>query len=593
MNAMHSSVDPSVSLFISQIRKTRYENRESQALYELKKLAARDTKDDESERHALWKKLYLLNTGMDISILDFVKATASSNIEVKKLGYLGLLMKDSQEYLILLQNTLQKDLLDQNHVNDTLIFMSNEPDDEHTNKELIMKMKTPGESTREYLKYLIARSKYECTLHFSLISLSEPCLYVKIQIVLNQRLENRISEREAKWLLSRAASLKCQFTKLKMLQLFHRMYLASRLPIDDCIVQLLKSLLVHPSAKAKKQIEIALALESMKLLVAIGHTLERIEEFIFRLINSKNANSEFLGFKYAAMLKIMPEIVITRIFEVGIDKRLYFDSLNSLIDKTNFRRVFQRLNELRRANVSGRMDILRREQLLGLLLMRLCEFGDQEFICKVVYENPKLYEKIRHRHLISKEQCKEFFKMIVQSRSPEHFLMIYDLFPAKPRSKEMVAEIGANHMLALVRAKVENLKCILGGLIDFLCMHGDPCLNRGRLVDVLRQEESVDHSADLYFKEIEAFNLVLSERMLYIGSKEFLEYSIQNGKIKISYPKHIDSVKLKTLNCPDEDESNVENNQVVRVYNIGNHRSIEIEVENRGVGTSRRILVSK
>lgn len=590
---MHSGIDPPVSLFISQIRQMKCESRGPHALYELKKLAAKGAKDDECERHTLWKKLYLLNTGADISILDFVKATASSNAEIKRLGYQGLLMKDAQRYLILLQNTLQKDLLDQSCVNEALAFISNEPDEKGANKELVTNMKVPHEGTREYLKYLVARSRYECLLHFSLVSPSESGLYTKLQIILDRGLESRTSEREVKWLLSRSMSLRCPFTKLKTLQFLHRMHSASRLSIDAGLAQFLKGFLVHPSAKARRQIEVALALESVRLLVAAGHKSDRIEEFVFRLVNSKNASSEFLGFKYAVLLKVVPEVVIARIFEVGIDKRLYFDSLNRLIDKANSSTVFQRISELKQAAVSGRMDILRREQLIALVLVRLCELGGQELACKVVYENPRLYEKIRHRRLISREQCKEFFRMVVQSRSPEYFLMIYDLFPARPKSRDVVAELGVNHILTLVRSKAENFKYILESLVDFLCMHGDPRLNRDRLIDVLRREEIADQSIDTCLREIEAFNLVLSEKMWYIGSREFLEYSVQSGRIRISYSKHIGPVRLKTAGCLDEDESCVENNRIVRTYNVERHLSLEIEVKNGGKTTSRRVLMQK
>ena len=101
--------------------------------------------------------------------------------------------------------------------------------------------------------------------------------------------------------------------------------------------------------------DIALILEAMKLLVVIGHKFNKVEEFIFRLLNSKNTNSRFLGFRYAVQLKILPEVVISRVFELGIDKKVYFDSLLKLIDASNFKVIYQKLDAFKQISISGRL----------------------------------------------------------------------------------------------------------------------------------------------------------------------------------------------------------------------------------------------
>lgn len=599
---MHSSVNPSVSLFITEIRNTAPETREAHIFYEMKKLSRKEINDEETELHILWKKLYILSLGLDFDALDFVKAAASKSLEIKRLGYLGLSIGGSQKYLILMQNTVQMDLNSEIHAGTALGFVSNEPKNEDFIGDLVLAIRAPQDTSGLYLKYIVARGKYDSAILLPLVSVSESILLVKLQMILNQKLEGLLQDRDIGWMVERYSSFKCPFLQLKTIQFFYNLYLISKLLIDDKLVRFLRGFLIHPNVKTKKHIEIALALEALKLLVAIGRHSDKAEEFIFRLISSRNINSQFLGLKCAIMFGIMTEVSISRIFEVGIDRKMYFDSLMGLINETNFKIVYQRINEFRRAEISKRTDIVRRNKLIMQLLMKLCEFGDQEFICKAIYENPNLYRQIRNKRLLSKEQSRGFFKLIVESQLPEHFIMIYDLFPVKAKSKQMVAELGASHMRILVRLKDgENTRFIFRNLIDFLCMYGDPELNRQYIIKALKQERG--SSLNDYFKGIEIFNIVLSKRMFYIGNDEYAEYHIKDGRILVISPDNSTiSVEISHQSgslsryqpveaSTHESKSEISDGYIAKSYSIDGCLSLRLEVCYKDVISFRRIFV--
>lgn len=568
-NSMYSYTNPTISLFISQIRKLSGKDKDLLVLYELKKLAADNTKEDEHEVIKIYKKLYLLNIGINVSKIDFIKAIANTQLEIKNPGYLGLSLLSPGNHLVLLYDVLQKDLENLKYISSALTFIShiNEPDE--FIKDLVLKTKISNEGLKTYLKYLVVRSIFDNSMFFVLNSVNNGGLYAKIQIILKRRLENKLTERDIKWLIMKIKTVDCKFLKLKILTLFYKLVLISKLPIDNVLISFLKTFLANLNFKIKKSIDMAIILEAIKVLIAMGDKSDRIEEFIFKLISSKDQNYQYLGFKYSLMLKILPEIVISKIFELGIDKTLYFDTLISLITKKSYKAIYQRLGQLKQMNVTGRIEILKREDRINIILEKLCEFGDQEFICKLLYENGRFYEKIRHKNFIQKDQCRSFFNTIVKSNLPEHFLIIYDLFPNILKTNEMIADLGLNHMKQLIKYKLDENHNILNNLIDFLCTNGDPKLNKRYILEYLVECKDVD----VFLKSIELFNNILTEKFIYIEENQYISYYIKNYNLILS---HSDKI---TVTIKQVDINNTSKSDKIQIYNIKGYRSINFLVK--------------
>ncbi|KAM0681591.1 hypothetical protein GINT2_000104 [Glugoides intestinalis] len=606
---MTITTDPSVSFFISKVRSAKKQAQASIILNELKNMAAKDEQDVNVAAKHLWKKLYILTLGIDNNIFDFIKACGSTSLLVKRLGYQGLCIGNSQKYLFLLQNILQKDLEDQRIVLDALTFLSNINDDKKVLGDIISRIQVDQQRINVYSRYLVVKCKYEDTPFFSVISSNEKLLFLKLQLILDQKLYNNIEEADVSWLKTKLSKTKCSFIKMKILQLFQQLHTISKITIDDPLCRQLKGLLIQNTEKSKKQIEIAIAIESIKLLVLAKQARDRVEEFIFRLISSKHNNSRFIGFKCAKAFKIIPEVVISKIFELGIDKKLYHNTLLSLINQTTFKTIYQKLMAMKKKILDLEITQGAQSELFLKLLERICEFGDQEFIYKILLDSPELYDFVSHRNLIVKEQCKEFFKLILKQETIKHFPMIYDLFPTKIKSLDTTAELGKKHLAILVNnIKVNNIE-YFHMLVDFLCMHGDPELNRGYLLETLKKEFSrvsveneqpcnfteYQNLQDLLFCGIEAFNIVsIADMLLYVGRRTFMKYRINNEKLTIELPNNCEILSVKGKN-PVVDfleiDSTIKDGVLIRTYSYAGSGSVEFEVMNNHFVTKRSIRV--
>lgn len=522
--------DPSVSLFITDLKKIKNEFNYEYILNELKKISA---KEDELSIVGLWKRLYVLNKFGIANSLDFIKACADPSISIKRLGYQGVILLNSTKNFILMQNSILKDSGNPRFLPEVLTFIGNLNDEEKIMSEVVERIPKPPEFTTAYLKYLIVKSKYENTLFFSLISDTEIKLFVKLQIVLDNNLESQIDQKDISWLKLKFQSIKCIFTKTKTIQLLKRLYMISKIDVDIGFIQSIRSFLIHPTTKSKRQIEVALALECIQFLIITRNFPERVEEFIFRLINSENPNSRFLGLKYACMHNLMPEIQISKIFEIGAQKKICFDILMKLINKKNAKIVYHKSNQ-------SKIEF----NTFKKIIERLCDFADNELILKILLEHPEIYEDMKNKNKIHKEQVGDFFKLVVKKDSPKYFRLIYDLFPVKTKSDLTVAELGTKHFLKLMVSP--EYMHLLDPLIDFLCITGSAEMNRKYLLDVV---ESTKQS--IFYRSIEAFNMVLNEKLIFVGETGFIKYQIENISedsvdLLVKFPEKIDVKVLES-----------------------------------------------
>lgn len=555
--------DPSVSLFITDLRKVKNDTSQEYILNELKKLSA---KEDEISAVGLWKRLYVLNRFGIANSLDFIKACADTSLSIKRLGYQGVALLNSPKNLLLMQNSILKDSETPRFLPEVLSFISNLADEDKIMSEVVERISKPPEFTSAYLKYLIAKSKYENIIFFSLISDTEIKLFVKLQIILDNNLESQIDQKDISWLKLKFASIKCVFTKTKAMQLLRRLYRISRMDVDAKFAQTVRSFLIHPTTKSKKQIEVALALECIQFLILTRYFPERVEEFMFRLINSENPNSRYLGFKYASMYNLIPEVQISKIFEVGIQKRVCFDTLMKLINEKNAKMVYHKSSQTK-------ID----SEVLKKILVRLCDFAEDELILKILLDHPEIYEDLGNK--VPKEHTGEFFKAIVKKESPKYFRLIYDLFPVKPKSDLFVAELGAKHFLKLMVE--QEYRYLLDALMDFLCIFGSPEMNRNHLLDVV---ESTNQS--IFYRSLEAFNMLLDEKLIFVGQMRFIRYQFENSStcdLRIKYPEEVD-IRVAEINkdCSNEVcfESYIsdESGYLVKKFKNISSRSVVLEI---------------
>lgn len=579
---MSVNVDPSVSLLISRIRNADPDSHSELMMYEMKKMAARSHKDDDNLKVEIWKKLYLQSRGMEVDPLDFVKASASHSLPLKRMGYQGLLESpDFARQLVLMPNTLSKDLETERCANEALIFISNIHDKAQVLIETAHKIKIPREGEHLYSKSLIAKSKYSDVLLFSMASSKEIHLLVKLQIALDKHLVSTIKTNDIEFLRSTIFGTKSPFTKLKVLQTLYKAFPSGRLILDGKLVEFLRNLAVLPPKRAKKQIEVGLAIEATKLLIVSGNLCERVEEFVFRLLNSENMNSRYLGLKIVSEYKIISEIAINRVMELGIWRKTYLDALIELIDESNYKTIYRRVGELAVGDISKKKEVLDCEKSASRVVRRLCDFGDQEFICRALYENPKLYSYARKKNLLIREQSRGLFNMILRQDNSDYFPMVYDLFPTKVKSHDKISSLCLRHLNVLINSQKDEDSRVFEHLVDFMCSNGDVALNRQMIRDVLG---SIDPDSKARFCQklisgILFFNIVLPTKLLHIRGEVFAEYAINRESAEISYPSFIKNVGVLGMDPISERR---EENKVIKTYEIGLRTEMVIVAVDQG-----------
>lgn len=577
---MGVNIEPSVTLLISELRKVSLQTRKNKGLLELKRMAARNPISEESILIDLWKKLYLQSLGFRINILDFIKACGSNNILIKRIGYQGVIVNQPLKELIILQNTIQKDLENADFCSEALIFVSNINDSEEILKDIVSKLALPSENMKHYRKILIMKAKYCDSQFFELRSENELNLFVKLQILLDNEKFSYCSAHYTEYLVNCLKRLKCQYTKLKILQILQKMVKCYNITFNEASVLKIRSFIFSLNVKSRKQIEIGICIESIRLLLLSGNRYEELDEFIFTLINSKSLNSNYLGLNLAVQFKLNPEITISKIIEVGIDRDLFFNSLYKLIDTNTYMYVYQHLDFVKEVDPSNVEAKMKRERNIMSIIKRICDFGDHEFICNVLYKHPKIYPIIRNEKLIKPEQCKSFFKMLLEENNPNYYLMIYDLFPSKTNSDCLVLDIARRHLTNLIELNEENVADCLDSLFTFLCLQGNAFNNRQECLNILKDLSLSKMNLkvlNVIIEGIQRFNLVLDSKLVYYEFFKFLKYQVMNSELIITYSQDFPiTASLKVPNAVWKSKK-TEKDQVIECYEIVNTCEIEVK----------------
>jgi hypothetical protein len=538
---MSSNVDPSVSLLISNVRNLHKSIQLNRLEDEKKIIAQRELKKIGSQCQNIWKKLYLQLRGIDVDEMDFVKASAAKELSTKRCCYLGLIYNENPKHTIMLLNTLRNDLNADQSLNDVLILLCNLNDREHKLIDIADLLKPVMESNKLYTKTLVAKTKYSEKLSFSMVSAKEIVLLSKIQIVLDHNLSSQLTENDRLYLKTQIFSLKCPFTKLKLVQLFLVLVKNHNFLLNEKIILFLKDAIISFDSKTKKQIEIALTIEIANLLVQSNNMCDKVDLFFFRMVNSENPNSRYLAFKFIAEHNILSEIAIDRLITLGVDLHFHVETLKRLINKNNYKSIYKRREEITHFILKDRVDFKKSDSLLLEIYERISEFADFEFVCKMIYTNPKLYKRIRNKNVIISDQSKSLFKKLMEKDEIEYFPIIYDIMPKKFKDDSTVSSLAFRHLNTLTGGGITDEKiCLLDDLFDVLCSHGNIVYNRILVLETYKTALFENKSPIMINKLLEGillFNLVLDEKYFHVSNSVFFEYVMKDHYVEIKFDK--------------------------------------------------------
>jgi len=588
---MTSNVDPCVSLLISELRSANKSLQADLMNYEIKKINSKMKSDESNIKFDVWKKLYILSMGVHINPMDFVKAAANKDLFIKRMGYQGLLMTEESNHLILMTNCIIKDLENDEHKNEAILFLGNVQDSARILDDVYLKLKIPREDSKLYCKSIAAKSRTCEDMPFSLALSREVNLYTKIQIVLDNNYTKNITENDISNLKAIFPSFKCDLLKLKTIQLLVRLSTESGMILENSIVQILENFMLFFQKKAKKKIDFALAVESAKLLISVHRVSEKLEEFVLRLISSENPNSRYIGFKLICQYKILAEIAIDRIIDLGISEKLHFLTLFNLTNKSNYKIIYSKMSSAFPTPNSGRLSVQRQQENINKILIKFCEYGDQDFIADLLYEAPQIYRSVRLRLKLGSELEKKLFEKILFARNINYFLIISDLFINQPKYIDKIPAICSNTIQLLTDASESHEYENLDHLIDFLCSYGEVRKNR-ELFRSLITYELKEKNNDLYLKMVSGilrFNILIPQKLVHIRDSVFIEYLIEDETITIEYYTFLENVKILGLQLNTEVKK--ENNKIVKVYKIEPGKKIVISLMDRGKECTKEIRV--
>ncbi|KAI5168556.1 hypothetical protein PAEPH01_0229 [Pancytospora epiphaga] len=540
-------VENNVKLFISELRNLSVEEQSKRILQDRKKIAAKELDGNEFSYSGTLKKLFFQLKGTQINELEFVKICATSKNCIKQCGYLGLLFFERTKHSVLMTNTLAKDLQNKEMRTTALVFLCNNYDVAEKSTDILNYLVLPPDSDSSYSRVLVAQARFQHRLFFVLCPSSDNTLMTKIQLILDGNFIESVTENDVNYIKDRILATKNKYLIVKLLQLILSLYTAGKLDFGIKLLEYIKGLVIGPSSTSRKCIDIALSLEACQILYITRNFYERAESFIFRLITSENPNSRFLGFSFTAKHGIFGEIVCERIIKLGTYNKFYLEILKSLVNESNYKRIYGQKDKLIRYVLRDVIDGNRAKKILSDLLIRISVFADFEFLCKILYENPSLYSKIRNNGLIIFEQSKPLFKSILYKDNPDYFQLLYDILPSQTTTPGLMASLISRHLKILLALPSNNRKIeLVTFLIDVMCEYGDLEENRKLLLEEFCNVDFTREPSlrDVLLEGILLFNLHFKSKLLYLCDCAFIDYTVEHNKLYLISDRHVLSVEV-------------------------------------------------
>ncbi len=503
--------------FISEILLLNKIDKEKRLEKEKMKIASKEYAYNNNTLAEISKLLFIQMWNIPINELEFIRACASNNLEIKKIGYLGMVAFENPQKGLLLLNTLSKDLQNPDFFSKILTFIGNF-NGRLKLDEIFSKMKPIDEESPHYLKYIIVKSKNKEKLWFSMFSAKNPVLYVKLQMLLQKNYFDDLTSNDILCLKEQCYFIKCKYTLIKLIQVYRILCSKEKIKIDEKLFEFLKKMILNLESKDNKFIDLALSIEVSKILIETNYFTEKAEYFIFQLINSLNVNFRYMGCDFAMKYGIFNNLLFEKITKSGINVFLNVRILLNLISKTNYKKVYKQREEIIHYMIKQNINLKIIEKIKKLILLKIAESADQEFLFKIIIENPDLYFYIRHKNILNIKNSRLLLGNIITSCNIYHFIVIYDIFPNNFYSNEYILELSNKHLEILLKKPNDpNIVFIIDGLIDILLYNGNKELNKKLLIDwynhLLNQKlESI--LLERMKVGISLFNLISEQKLL-------------------------------------------------------------------------------
>lgn len=537
----------SLSTFISEIINLKPSEKVRKLETEKMSIASKEYAYNSNTITDVSKLLFIQLCGVTVNELEFIRACGSKDIDIKTAGYLGVLFYKTPQKGLLLLNTIWQDL--QNSVFSSLMlsFIAN-INSNVAFSDLLFKINEMTEESPEYKQYIIAKSRCSKKLLFSMYSQNNDVLFVKLQIIVDKKYHDQLTSNDLMCLNEQIYFTKSKHTILKLIECYRILVTKGLMRISEKLFEFLKNLILSPSKLEDDYLELALSLETCKLLIEVGYFSEKAEYFIFQLINSKNANLKYLGCKFAMEYNIFSNLVVDRLSKCGTNMMLNLDILLKIIDESNYKNIYKQKEEIIHQMIKQEHNIKNIEDITKKILVEIANKAEPDFLWMMLVENPTIYKDLRHEIFVKKHNVRALFGRIVEINNFDYFLMIYDMFSVNSYSEDFITAMAMKHITVILEKHPgEESACLLDGLIDVLLTNGNREKNRELVIKwyctaIEKKLSSV--IIDRIRSGVLLFNLVMNEKIMELFNGLYIRYIVERNKILLNYSNPVEKVLL-------------------------------------------------
>ncbi|KAF9763233.1 hypothetical protein NGRA_1414 [Nosema granulosis] len=541
---MFIKTDSNFSIFISDLRKLKGRDKEIKTLSERRQIINCTNKNLEPSN--VLKMIYFAINSQSFDTMQFIKAIGSDDIKTKKYGYLGLLLSEREEYLILTFNTLMKDLRNKPTRELALNFLCNVNLKNNIYSDLSGFICTKNHTDTNKVKSLVAKSRIYPMDRLNLVGSDENLVFVKVQILLENLLANNpvdIVENDTLFLTSFYGTTTNSFLKVKLLQLYKILNEQKKITLTSSFFQCIEKDIISPHEVIKPLVDISLSVEILDLLISTSNTSQKTDSFLFRLIDSQNNNSRYMGFRLAIKHKMFANQVINKAIKNGINQRDCYEALMFFINKSTYKEVYKRKDEMRFMMDKQNTPEKIAKEIMKNILLKISEYSKDDLYLKIYYENPELCLSKPIDRNLSEDLKSVYFKKLIPKNRIKYFPLLYSLLPRCYQDKEFYKELFQNHLNILISSKSIKASTILERLI-LTYLHFQ---NLGFYRDLLvsRYFNAPTDLKECMLDGIHLMNTKCCDKALLFGNNLVIKYSTTLDHLKINIKGEFISIDVK------------------------------------------------
>jgi hypothetical protein len=549
---MSAKIEPLLASFISSTRDLSEKDQEDAVIKERRKIAC----SNESESHVRYsnilKTIYMQMLAYKINDADFVKACDSGIQRIKSAGYLGLMAIDGSESIVMAINTIMKDLSNKETRNNALTAICN-----LNNKSLIldnlMRYVCPNNIQDPFhKKALVAFHKLNPNSKVNIVSKEHSDVYIKAQIVVDKFMTTGsidIIENDILFLISIFTKADDPFLKVKLIEIFGILHSKGLLCMDKSFTNSIDAVIIPPRDKIRLQIEIALSIEAVILLLKTNKCTPKAEAFAFRLIESQNPNSRHFGLQIARAYKIHKDIAIDRCIKLGLHNHECLKTLVALIGKSNHKAIYKRKDEIIFHMEKDTVSRKRINSVIAAVFSKIAQYAKDDFLIKIYQEVPEVCLSTPLDKSIQKDCMLKLFNRICITVNSRYFPLIYQLLHANIKNESFYNVIFERHLniLAIKRSNPQEIET-LGKLLDCMFAYGVPAQNREILISKYREIQGCHDSIDILSMILDAIYLLnakTNDQAVHIFGKYFIYLALHLHNNKEITIKHDPDLRIR------------------------------------------------